>query len=119
MIKQVPNPIAFPSPNSSLQYLICAPPNRDNPTRIRYIQCQFHYNSGGGVGSSRADSQSSCAILTSHVFSQSPSCSLSRCYGAYSDAAVDKAYLKCEAIPCDEFQFTFQAMELWIADRAV
>ncbi|KAM7260027.1 hypothetical protein ACFE04_015768 [Oxalis oulophora] len=115
MIKQVPNPIALPSPNNTIQYLICTPSNRDNPTRIRYIQCQFHYNSGGGVGSSRAVSQSSCAILTSNVFSRSPSCSLSRCSGAYSEAAAEKAYPKCEVIPCDEFQFTFEAIELWIA----
>ncbi|KAM7277223.1 hypothetical protein ACFE04_019089 [Oxalis oulophora] len=62
------------STNTSLQYLIRTPPNRVNPTRNRSIQCQFHNNSsGGGVGSSRADWQSSCAILSSNVFSQSPS----------------------------------------------
>ncbi|CAI0458214.1 unnamed protein product, partial [Linum tenue] len=26
---------------------------------------------------------------------------------------------KCEAIPCDQFEVAFQAVELWIADRAV
>ncbi|KAK3005878.1 hypothetical protein RJ639_016655 [Escallonia herrerae] len=29
------------------------------------------------------------------------------------------AYPNCEAIPCDQFQVAFQAVELWIADRAV
>ncbi|CAN0900459.1 Arogenate dehydratase 3 [Linum grandiflorum] len=39
--------------------------------------------------------------------------------GAYSEAAAGKAYLNCEAIPCDQFEVAFQAVELWIADRAV
>ncbi|KAM2530416.1 hypothetical protein PS1_028285 [Malus domestica] len=39
--------------------------------------------------------------------------------GAYSEAAAEKAYPKCEAIPCDQFKVAFQAVELWIADRAV
>ncbi|XP_061345385.1 arogenate dehydratase 3-like [Gastrolobium bilobum] len=39
--------------------------------------------------------------------------------GAYSEAAAGKAYPKCEAIPCDQFEVAFQAVELWIADRAV
>ncbi|KAL9675340.1 hypothetical protein QQ045_003542 [Rhodiola kirilowii] len=39
--------------------------------------------------------------------------------GAYSEAAAGKAYPKCEAIPCDQFEIAFQAVELWIADRAV
>ncbi|KAJ4849649.1 hypothetical protein Tsubulata_009644 [Turnera subulata] len=28
-------------------------------------------------------------------------------------------YPNCEAIPCDQFEVAFQAVELWIADRAV
>ncbi|KAF2300766.1 hypothetical protein GH714_015636 [Hevea brasiliensis] len=39
--------------------------------------------------------------------------------GAYSEAAAEKAYPNCEAIPCDQFEVAFQAVELWIADRAV
>lgn len=39
--------------------------------------------------------------------------------GAYSEAAAGKAYPNCEAIPCDQFEIAFQAVELWIADRAV
>ncbi|KAJ4793666.1 Arogenate dehydratase [Rhynchospora pubera] len=39
--------------------------------------------------------------------------------GAYSEAAAGKAYPKCDAIPCDQFEVAFQAVELWIADRAV
>ncbi|CAI9105552.1 OLC1v1004492C1 [Oldenlandia corymbosa var. corymbosa] len=39
--------------------------------------------------------------------------------GAFSEAAAGKAYPKCEAIPCDQFEVAFQAVELWIADRAV
>ncbi|KAJ0973460.1 hypothetical protein J5N97_021419 [Dioscorea zingiberensis] len=39
--------------------------------------------------------------------------------GAYSEVAPGKAYPSCEAIPCDQFEVAFQAVELWIADRAV
>jgi arogenate/prephenate dehydratase len=39
--------------------------------------------------------------------------------GAYSEAVTEKAYPNYEAIPCDQFEVAFQAMELWIADRAV
>ncbi|KAJ8493381.1 hypothetical protein OPV22_015102 [Ensete ventricosum] len=40
--------------------------------------------------------------------------------GAYSESAAGKAYPNCEAIPCDQFEVAFQAVELlWIADRAV
>jgi len=39
--------------------------------------------------------------------------------GAYSEAAAAKAYPGCDAIPCDQFEVAFQAVELWIADRAV
>lgn len=39
--------------------------------------------------------------------------------GAYSERAAGKAYPGCEAIPCDQFEVAFQAVELWIADRAV
>ncbi|KAL2509023.1 Arogenate dehydratase [Forsythia ovata] len=39
--------------------------------------------------------------------------------GAYSKAATGKAYLNCEAIPCDQFEVAFQAVELWVADRVV
>ncbi|WOL01618.1 arogenate dehydratase/prephenate dehydratase 6, chloroplastic-like [Canna indica] len=39
--------------------------------------------------------------------------------GAYSEAAAAKAYPNCNAIPCDQFEAAFQAVELWVADRAV
>ncbi|XP_051134462.1 arogenate dehydratase 1-like [Andrographis paniculata] len=39
--------------------------------------------------------------------------------GAYSEAAAGKAYPNCDPIPCDQFEVAFQAVELWIADRAV
>ncbi|CAN8247166.1 unnamed protein product [Cochlearia groenlandica] len=39
--------------------------------------------------------------------------------GAYSEAAAGKAYPNCQAIPCDQFEVAFKAVELWIADRAV
>ncbi|GAB2285507.1 Arogenate dehydratase 3 [Dionaea muscipula] len=117
----------------------------------------------GAAGASRADWQSSCAILASKVVSQrqdtgningdiavvnghssqdlvpienlpkplttdlSPApmhgSQLRVAYqgvpGAYSEAAAGKAYPGCEAIPCDQFEVAFQAVELWIADRAV
>ncbi|GMP58321.1 hypothetical protein CsSME_00022032 [Camellia sinensis var. sinensis] len=38
---------------------------------------------------------------------------------AYSEAAASKASPNCEAIPCDQFEVAFQAIKLWIADRAV
>ncbi|CAH9138137.1 unnamed protein product [Cuscuta epithymum] len=125
-------------------------------------------NFGSHVGTTRADWQSSCAILASKVVSQqqdvqksggdaeiiatvnghktldlvplesslpkpltiadlSPApmhgSQLRVAYqgvpGAYSEAAAGKAYPKCEAIPCDQFEVAFQAVELWIADRAV
>lgn len=39
--------------------------------------------------------------------------------GAYSEAAAGKAYPDCEAIPCEQFEVAFEAVELWVADRAV
>lgn len=39
--------------------------------------------------------------------------------GAYSEAAAGKAYPGCDTIPCDQFEAVFQAVELWVADRAV
>ncbi|KAK7257638.1 hypothetical protein RIF29_31747 [Crotalaria pallida] len=39
--------------------------------------------------------------------------------GAYSEAAAGKAYPESQAMPCDQFEVAFQAVELWIADRAV
>ncbi|CAL5183000.1 unnamed protein product [Lathyrus oleraceus] len=155
--------------------------NRVAPTRI-LIKCAYGLEHGSyGVGSSRADWQSSCAILSSNAFSQEkPSTEINGgksdnvaainghktnvtdlqlvpignlggelskplppkpltisdlapapmhgsqlrvAYqgvpGAYSEAAAGKAYPNCEAIPCDQFEVAFQAVELWIADRAV
>ncbi|XP_010475615.1 PREDICTED: arogenate dehydratase/prephenate dehydratase 6, chloroplastic [Camelina sativa] len=39
--------------------------------------------------------------------------------GAYSEAAAGKAYPNCQTVPCDQFEVAFQAVELWISDRAV
>ncbi|KAH6559283.1 hypothetical protein KP509_1Z016600 [Ceratopteris richardii] len=39
--------------------------------------------------------------------------------GAYSEAAAAKAYPNCEPVPCEQFEAAFQAVELWLADRAV
>ncbi|KAL4284359.1 hypothetical protein GQ457_16G008540 [Hibiscus cannabinus] len=159
-------------------------PRRLNHLTRLPIRCVYRYDSvqfPNGVGSSRADWQSSCAILSSKVSSQDqgsgdksilPSNSdhlaaavnghktsvdlnlvpidknnkpqppaqkpltitdlspapmhgsqLRVAYqgvpGAYSEAAAGKAYPNCEAIPCDQFEVAFQAVELWIADRAV
>ena len=39
--------------------------------------------------------------------------------GAYSEKAAGKAYPGSDAIPCDQFEVAFQAVENWVADRAV
>ncbi|XP_022857665.1 arogenate dehydratase/prephenate dehydratase 1, chloroplastic-like isoform X1 [Olea europaea var. sylvestris] len=39
--------------------------------------------------------------------------------GAYSEEAALKAYPQCETFPCEEFEDTFKAVELWLADRAI
>ncbi|CAN6457512.1 unnamed protein product [Victoria cruziana] len=39
--------------------------------------------------------------------------------GAYSEEAAIKAYPQCEAVPCDEFEAAFKAVELWLVDKAV
>eukprot|EP01018_Ginkgo_biloba_P009248 Gb_31913 [translate_table: standard] len=39
--------------------------------------------------------------------------------GAYSEIAALKAYPQCEAVPCEQFEAAFQAVELWMVDRAV
>ncbi|XVE87770.1 hypothetical protein DITRI_Ditri19aG0014500 [Diplodiscus trichospermus] len=39
--------------------------------------------------------------------------------GAYSEDAALKAYPNCETVPCDEFEATFKAVELWLVDKAV
>ncbi|MBA0553071.1 hypothetical protein Golax_023496 [Gossypium laxum] len=176
--------------NLNSYLIICrSKPRFDKPVRLAVpVRCVYHSDSvqfPNGVGSSRVDWQSSCAILSSKVFSQdqdsgdksntssasdhlaaavnghktsldlnlvpldkknkpqppakqppqkpltitdlSPApmhgSQLRVAYqgvpGAYSEAAAGKAYPNCEAIPCDQFEVAFQAVELWIADRAV
>ncbi|XP_026448158.1 arogenate dehydratase/prephenate dehydratase 1, chloroplastic-like [Papaver somniferum] len=39
--------------------------------------------------------------------------------GAYSEAAALKAYPGCEAVPCDQFEAAFKAVELWLVDKAI
>ncbi|GAB4859735.1 ADP,ATP carrier protein [Ancistrocladus abbreviatus] len=147
--------------------------HRLHPSRL-VVQCAYRLDSSslpsfggsnGALSPSRADWQSSCAILASNVVNQQqdtektggagnitavnghktldlvPIANLPKplttdlspapihgsqlrvAYqgvpGAYSEAAAGKAYPGCEAIPCDQFEVAFQAVELWIADRAV
>ncbi|XP_034697095.1 arogenate dehydratase/prephenate dehydratase 1, chloroplastic isoform X1 [Vitis riparia] len=39
--------------------------------------------------------------------------------GAYGEEAAMKAYPKCEAVPCDDFEAAFKAVELWLVEKAV
>ncbi|KAB1226145.1 Arogenate dehydratase/prephenate dehydratase 2, chloroplastic [Morella rubra] len=39
--------------------------------------------------------------------------------GAFSECAAEKAYPNCKAVPCEDFDTAFQAVERWIVDRAV
>ncbi|KAH7289242.1 hypothetical protein KP509_31G065700 [Ceratopteris richardii] len=39
--------------------------------------------------------------------------------GAYSEMAAGNAYPNCEAVPCEQFEAAFQAVEQWVVDRAV
>ncbi|KAL4574245.1 hypothetical protein LXL04_021072 [Taraxacum kok-saghyz] len=39
--------------------------------------------------------------------------------GAYSESAAGKAYPNCEAVPCEQFETAFEAVERWLVDRAV
>ncbi|OVA09922.1 Prephenate dehydratase [Macleaya cordata] len=39
--------------------------------------------------------------------------------GAYSESAASKAYPNCEAVPCEQFDAAFNAVERWLVDRAV
>ncbi|KAL5982590.1 Arogenate dehydratase 2 [Asimina triloba] len=39
--------------------------------------------------------------------------------GAYSESAAAKAYPNCEAVPCEQFETAFNAVECWLVDRAV
>ncbi|CAL5389149.1 unnamed protein product [Camellia sinensis] len=39
--------------------------------------------------------------------------------GAYSESAAEKAYPNCEAVPCEQFETAFDAVERWLVDRAV
>ncbi|XVF26053.1 hypothetical protein REPUB_Repub13aG0266900 [Reevesia pubescens] len=39
--------------------------------------------------------------------------------GAYSEDAALEAYPNCETVPCDQFEATFNAVELWLVDKAI
>ncbi|KAK9014456.1 hypothetical protein V6N11_005612 [Hibiscus sabdariffa] len=39
--------------------------------------------------------------------------------GAYCEDAALKAYPNCETVPCDQFEAAFNAVELWLVDKAV
>ncbi|XP_073115586.1 arogenate dehydratase/prephenate dehydratase 1, chloroplastic isoform X3 [Elaeis guineensis] len=38
---------------------------------------------------------------------------------AFSEAAALKAYPRCVAVPCEQFEVAFKAVELWLVDKAV
>ncbi|XAR59795.1 Arogenate dehydratase [Bertholletia excelsa] len=40
-------------------------------------------------------------------------------HGAYSESAAEKAYPNCEAVPCEQFDTAFEAVERWLVERAV
>ncbi|CAN6556868.1 unnamed protein product [Malus baccata var. baccata] len=40
-------------------------------------------------------------------------------HGAYSESAAEKVYPNCEAVPCEQFDTAFEAVERWLVDRAV
>lgn len=102
----------------------------------------------GGVSKGRTHLQSSCSILASTFADETKSVDLAPTSnlpkpltlndmcpapthgsdirvayqgvpGAYSESAAFKAFPNCESIPCDQFEVVFQAVELWVADRAV
>lgn len=162
------NALSPPTP-TSISYMVRT--RRQTRSVIRCMYRSDPVQFPNGIGSSRADWLSSCAILSSKLLSQEPPTAainghkadmdlnlvpvdttkifpppapfppkpltmitdlspapmhgsqLRVAYqgvpGAYSEAAAGKAYPKCEAIPCDQFEVAFQAVELWIADRAV
>eukprot|EP00271_Cylindrocystis_brebissonii_P020406 TRINITY_DN6737_c0_g4_i1.p1 TRINITY_DN6737_c0_g4~~TRINITY_DN6737_c0_g4_i1.p1 ORF type:complete len:488 (-),score=63.03 TRINITY_DN6737_c0_g4_i1:1538-3001(-) len=62
------------------------------------------------------------SLLNEHL-SSTPESSLRVAYqgvpGAYSEAAAGKAYPDCVPVPCDQFDSAFQAVQLWLVDRAV
>ncbi|GAB2275064.1 Arogenate dehydratase 2 [Dionaea muscipula] len=39
--------------------------------------------------------------------------------GAYSELAAEMAYPNCEAVPCEQFDTAFEAVERWLVDCAV
>lgn len=159
--------------NHSLLHQIRRPNSQYSPPPHRRVYCNYL---SGGIGSNRADWQSSCAILTSNVLASTdqtrantnlaaavnghyqetldlvpvsakpPTAALAVARpkpltiadlspaplhgsdlrvayqgvaGAYSEAAASKAYPGCEAVACDQFEAAFQAVQLWVADRAV
>nr|POE91101.1 arogenate dehydratase/prephenate dehydratase 6, chloroplastic [Quercus suber] len=85
----------------------------------------WRLHSHGGTGSNGIATLFSAIVLA--AFATIPASSVVamlvwRNYGvpnAYSEDTAGKAYPNCEAIPCDQFEMAFQAIELWIADRVV
>ncbi|GMP89080.1 hypothetical protein CsSME_00040800 [Camellia sinensis var. sinensis] len=71
------------------------------------------------------DSNSLPRPLTSTYFSNSVSdgsrlrVAYQGVHGAYSETAAEKAYPNCEAVPCEQFDTAFEAVERWLVDRAV
>ncbi|CAL9134317.1 unnamed protein product [Musa textilis] len=41
------------------------------------------------------------------------------CPGAFSEAAARKVHPDCQAVPCEQFEVAFKAVQLWLADKAI
>ncbi|KAH7685628.1 Prephenate dehydratase protein [Dioscorea alata] len=126
---------------------LCSSPNTTTlmaniPTKTKMTNIRCSQQAGSNRITTLTDWQSSCAILTgkvNHSISSLPfppaltpmdlvpfpkhGCKLRVAYrgvpGAYTEAAAGKAYPDCEPIPCDQFDVVFQAVEQWVADRAI
>ncbi|KAF7016394.1 hypothetical protein CFC21_030013 [Triticum aestivum] len=70
----------------------------------------------GAVVGNRAEWLTSCAVLSSKVAALAPHSTNGHLALAVASA---KAYPGSDAIPCDQFEVAFQAVENWVADRAV
>ncbi|KAM0946177.1 putative hydro-lyase [Dioscorea sansibarensis] len=124
--------------------LQCSSPNAtallaNIPTKAKMTKIQSCTQEGSN-GFTSTDWQSSCAILNGKVDHSNSlpfppvtpmdlvpfpkhGRNLRVAYrgvpGAYTEAAAGKVYPDCEAIPCDQFDVVFQAVEQWVADRAI
>nr|XP_029122988.1 arogenate dehydratase/prephenate dehydratase 1, chloroplastic isoform X3 [Elaeis guineensis] len=65
----------------------------------------------GGAGNGGAEEQPRRLNRDLPTYQGSP--------GAFSEAAALKAYPQCVAVPCEQFEVAFKAVELWLVDKAV